>query len=299
MPNYISHAIMGEKLYEEAIKQGSVFKINVSKETIRGYSLGTDLAVFSKKTIVDPHNFYTREFFLTMIQYIKNNNLIENSQIMALLYGHIAHYFFDINAHPLIYYIDGGCKKVGLLSNHDLIEGYLSFYLCDKILGKNIMEIKPNYFNNISLDNTEVVKILNNVYGTVYKDYDIVKSYKRVIAAFTFLETIIKSGIFTQEILVKISNFNTFLERNNLTIDELTNSIHESFFNPITGEKHNESFMELYYKSIEMALDAIVEVNNYLYSRSSISNLENVFTDLSYNTGVPSFLGNQMVYVRR
>ena len=41
-----------------------------------------------------------------------------------------------------------------------------------------------------------------------------------------------------------------------------------------------------------------VEVNNYLYSNGSISSLENVFMDLSYNTGVSSSLGNQMIYVR-
>ena len=83
MPNYISHAIMGEEVYKTAIKKESLFKIYVPKEMMRSYSLGADLAVFSKKTIVDPHDFYTKAFFLTMIQYIKNNNLIENNQVMV------------------------------------------------------------------------------------------------------------------------------------------------------------------------------------------------------------------------
>lgn len=299
MPNYISHAIMGEQVHKIAVKSEDFFKVYIPKEMIRGYSLGADLAVFSRKTLVNPHDYYTRDFFLTMIQYIKNNNLTENNQIMALLYGHIAHYFFDINAHPLIYYIEGGCKRAGILSNHDLIEGYLSSYLCEKILKKNIMEITPSYFNNISLNDIEIIKTLNSVYGSVYKDYNIVKSYKRVIAVFTFLENIIKSGLVSQEMLIRISNFNVFLEKNNLTYSELINSEHNTFFNPITGEAHNESFMDLYNRSIEMTLDAIVEVNSYLYSNGSISALETVFTDLSYNTGVPGFLGNQMVYVRK
>jgi len=299
MPNYISHAIMGEQTYNEAVKMENIFKIYVPKEMMRSYSLGADLAVFSKKTIVDPHDFYTRNFFLTMIQYIKNNNLIENSQVMALLYGHIAHYFFDINAHPLIYYIEGGCKKVGILSNHDLIEGYLSCYLCEKILGKNIMEIKPGFFNNLNLQNTEVAKVLNMVYGGVYKDYCITKSYKKVIAALTFLEKIVKSGIVSPQTLIRVSQFNTFLENNNLTTSELINDCRNIFLNPVTGEMHNESFMDLYCRSIDMTLDAIVEVNRCLYSNGSTSALETLFADLSYNTGVSSSLGNQMIYVRR
>ena len=61
------------------------------------------------------------------------NNLIENPHIISLLYGHISHYFLDINCHPLIYYIEFGCNQVGFIPPHDLIEGYLSSYLTEKI----------------------------------------------------------------------------------------------------------------------------------------------------------------------
>jgi hypothetical protein len=60
-----------------------------------------------------------------MISYIKQNNLVDNKHIMALLYGHIAHYFLDTQTHPFIYYLEIESHTVGPIPNHDLVEGYL------------------------------------------------------------------------------------------------------------------------------------------------------------------------------
>ena len=156
MPAYISHAIMGEQLYNEATQEHLISRIPINIEELKGYSLGADLAYLSKQIKKDPHDYCTKDFFINIIKYIKDNNLTENSQVIALLYGHIAHYFLDINTHPLIYYIECGCKKIGNISNHNLIEGYLNAYLSKIILGKNLMEIKSNYFNQIDLTNKEM-----------------------------------------------------------------------------------------------------------------------------------------------
>lgn len=298
MPGYISHSIMGEELHNELNRiDGS--KVFVSKEELRGYSLGADLSLFSKRIIKDPHDFNTRNFFLAIIKYIKENNLKENGSVMALLYGHIAHYFLDINTHPLIYYIECGCKKVGFLSNHDLIEGYISSYLSKKILNKNISEINAQYFNQIDIDNTEVSKLLNTIYGEIYKDSQITISYKKVLQTLTLLENVIKSGFVSKEMLIMVSQFDIFLEENKLSVNEITNEKNNRFTNPVTGEIHYESFIELYNKSIEMTLNAIEIVNNYLYSNGSFGSLYNVFTDLSYTTGANYKLGNKMIYVRK
>lgn len=298
MPAYISHAIMGEQIYEYS-KEDNTFKIPIFCEELRGYSLGADLASLSKGTTKDTHNFKTKEFFLNMVDYIKDNKLIENSSVMALLYGHIAHYFLDINTHPFIYFIECGCKKVGIFPKHHLVEGYLSSYLSQKILGKNIMEIKPDYFNQINLSDPNISQLLNSIYGKVYNNYKIIKSYKCIILIFSILETSIKSGFITQEMLVIISSFTKFLETNQLTIDDLTNKNHNTFTNPVTGEEYNKSFMEQYDKAIEMTLDAIKKVNNCLYSNSYLSSLDKVFEDLSYDTGVPCSKGKKLIYVRK
>lgn len=299
MPSYISHAIMGEELYNKLYQSKLIDRVPVDKDEMKGYSLGTDLSYLSKKIKKDPQNHQTREFFKNIIRYIKANHLEEDSHILALLYGHMAHYFLDINAHPLIYYIECGCQQVGAISKHNLVEGYINSYLTSKKLGKSIMDIKPKYFNQIDFKNTETTKLLNTVYGTMYGDYDVISTYKKVINIFSLLEYVIKNGLLNKDELRYLSLFQLFLERNNLTTSEIINEANDTYTNPVTGEKHNESLIELYDKSIEMSLDSIEAVNMCLYQNKSIDTLDKVFTDLSYDTGVKCSLGQKMSYIRK
>ena len=161
------------------------------------------------------------------------------------------------------------------------------------------MEIKPEYFNQIDFKNKENPKLLNTIYGKMYGDPRIINTYQIVINLLSMLENILKSGMITYDNLVKISNFKKFLERNNLTIEEITNESNDTYTNPVTGEKHNESFIELYDKSIEMSLDAIEKVNTYIYKDKPLDTLDSIFTDLSYDTGVDCSLGKKMSFVRK
>lgn len=298
MPAYISHAIMGSEVYENSQNCGKVFKVLVDENEFRAYSLGADLSTLSKKNQKDPHNYYTQAFFLNMINYIKDNKLIDNGHVLALLYGHMSHYFFDINTHPLVYYNECGCEKVGMLSCHSLVEGYLDSYLSQKVLGKDIMEVKADYFSQVDLSVKEVAELLNNVYGKVYGDFRIIETYKKTFMIFKILENVIKSGLVSKKTLISFSRFNQFLEQNDLSINDLTNEDRQIYTNPVTGEVYNDSFMELYDKSIDMTIDALIKVNEYLYGNSTLASLENVFTDLSYDTGVSCSLGKKLVYVR-
>ena len=223
----------------------------------------------------------------------------ENETIMALLYGHMAHYFLDINIHPLVYYIECGCKKVGIISNHFLVEGYYDSYLADKRLGIDIMDIKADFFNQIDLSNKCVVSLLNTVYGNLYNDYNIVSNYKRVLSLFSLIEQTVKCGLFTKDFLIKFAKFKEFMSINSLTCNELINEGNYYYKNPLTGKLDNKSLLELYYQSLDMCIDAIKKVNNYLYNDSTLSSLENVFTNLSYDTGVSCSLGKTMQYTRK
>lgn len=298
MPSYISHAIMASDLINE-INRIDGFKTLINPNELRGYSLGADMAFLSKRLKHDPQNYRTRDFFLSLINYIKDNNLVDNINIMALLYGHMAHYFLDINTHPLIYYLDYGSERVGMFANHDLIEGYLNSYLAKERLGIDIMEVKASYFNGTNFNAKEVSKILNIIYGDIYGDSEIIISYRLVRDLFSFLELFIKSGIVSKDFLTWVSSFNQFLEKNDLTKEEILNSCNGNFRNPVTGLYQKESFIELYHRSIEMCLDAIDEVNKCLYDGYSNDRLLNVFKNLSYDTGVDCSLGKDFIYVRR
>ena len=297
MPAYISHAIFGEDVYYKVSKDGLLLKTPICLEEIRTYSLGADLASFAKN--IDPHNQNTQAFFLNMIKYIKEHRLMDVPEVMSLLYGHIAHYFLDINMHPFIYYLEKGCEQVGMISNHTLVEGYLSNYMIEKLLCKESSEVKASYFTQGNLKSTLNTALLNEVYLKTYGEANIINSYRNILLALTTLENVIKSPLITKELLIKISGFQAFLDKNNLTLSELTNDANEPYFNPVTGEKHNYNILELYARSLEMTLDAILRVNGYLYGNLSLSSLEKVFTNLSYDTGVACDLGKNFTFVKQ
>lgn len=299
MPAYMSHAVMIDNLYNESKNDNKLFKVLLDVEELRTYSLGADLASLSKYLTKDPHSYDTRAFFIKMVEHIKKRDLIENKHALACLYGHISHYFMDICMHPFIYSIEKGCKEVGSISAHHLIEGYISTYLVHKILEKDIMEVNENYFNKADLNVISVRDMLDDLYGELYGDYNIIKTYKATLQLFANIERIAKSGLFSEDFLIHFSRFNIFLKQNNLTKDDLNNYENKDYIHPVSGEIKNSSVLEMYYLSILMTKHAIEEVNKVLYDGKSIIKLESVFKDLSYNTGLPCCEEQKMCYIKK
>ena len=125
------------------------------------------------------------------------------------------------------------------------------------------------------------------------------KTYRYVLNLFTLLEKSIKSNLLSKKEILKLLKFKEFLEKNNLSKEEITNELNYIYRHPITGETHSESFLELYLKSIEMTKEAIDKTNKYLYDNKSIDNLDEIFTNLSYDTGVDCSLGRNFVHTRK
>ena len=143
MPAYISHAIMMEKLYKDNANDHKIFRNVLNIDDLKMYSLGTDLACTSITLTHNPHEENTRDFFLSMISYIKDNRLIDNENIMALLYGHIAHYFFDVYTHPFIYYLEKSNRNYTIIPTHHFsrITQHCILSFC---LGKSISQPNRN-----------------------------------------------------------------------------------------------------------------------------------------------------------
>ena len=102
----------------------------------------------------------------------------------------------------------------------------------------------------------------------------------------------------TENFLIWLSSFKQFLEVNQLTHEEIVNSNNDTWRIPTTGEKHQESFLQIYQDALSTTLEAMNKVNKYLYDGKSISSLEKVFPNISYDTGCPLSLGLEMKYVR-
>lgn len=299
MPAYISHAIMADKLHQNHKNDSRIFKNDIDVEELKTYSLGADLASISRRLKYNPHKKYTKDFFLRMICYIKRNRLMNNRHVMALLYGHMAHYYLDICVHPFVYYLSHNATNHNLIPSHQIIEGYLDDYLATNILNRNIMDLDSHYFNKADLDNMMIKEVLNDVYSHIYGDNDIVKSYKDTVKIFTYIETLLKSPMMNRELLIKLTRLREFLKINHLSEKDLVNSEHNEYFNPVTGLKDNKNIEEMFDKAMNLTLEAIMETNKYLYGSYNSSIIRKIFNDLSYDTGAPCYLGDKMVYVKK
>ena len=297
MPAYISHAIMADDIYKNNYCDNKLFKIPVDCKDLKTFSLGSDLASISRHLKSNPHIYHSQDFFIEMVYYIKEYELTQNKEIMALLYGHVMHYFFDVCAHPFIYYVESGCKSVGNISNHHLVEAYLDSYLVEKILHNDIMNIDESYFNQANLFNKKVSELLNKVYGDVYGDKRIILTYRKTLILFSLIERFTKRLL--KKSFQKVAGFDKFMKINNLTYNDLNNEKKCLYVNPFDGSYSSKSFLNIYYSAIDMSLEAIASINKVLYEKEDIEKLKKVFTNLSYDTGLPPEKGHKILYLRK
>ena len=299
MPAYLTHAIMGNTIYNNAKSDDRLFKINIPLPTLKASTLSPDLAKLSKSDF-NSHNKDTDLYIFNMIEYIKENKLYNDLDVMSLLYGNISHYFLDVYTHPLIYYISENCVSLNKLNPHILTEGYISSYMSEKEQHTDYMNLKSNYIGSLNFANPNLKNLIRETYYKTYNDLTILKSYKTTFELIKLIEKLTKENRFTtKEKLIKLSKFKEYLEINNLSKEDLTNEQKEYWTNPVTNEKYNESFIELYNKALTKTYEAIYHVNKYLYDTESKYNLYKIFTNLSYDTGVSCSLGKNLIYVKK
>jgi len=237
MPAYISHTLMARDVYNRLDNK------EVNLDYMVTFSLGGDLCKYSKCR-KDSHNIKQKEFIYNMADYLKENNLKEDSMLLGVLYGHICHYVMDDMLHPLIRNIDKSCVKNK--NNHTLIEGYYDNYLLNKKLNISV----DKYDNRVLFKgrvNKNVSNMINYAYKKTYDTNNVSLYYKFNLFLYKKIKYLYK--IFKINTLKKYSGFNEFKD-NNRSIDLLN-----------YGVVNLES---LYNESVNKALEYIDEINKYL-----------------------------------
>ena len=73
---------------------------------------------------------------------------------------------------------------------------------------------------------------------------------------------------------------------------------HNLWYDPETGEKHYESFDNLWDRACTVALETINDVNMYLYQDKRLRN-PIINNDTSFNTGLPCKEGQKKRFVKK
>ena len=156
------------------------------------------------------------------------------------------------------------------------------------------------YYRNLFIRNSELMQLINEVYSKVYGVNNESLNYSRGMFSITIFDTLIRSNaIGIVPLIIEIANIGDFTYKNNLDrVLPYLNLNHDVWYNPETSEECTDSFDDLWNKSIEISLETINDVNEYLYNDKQLKN-EFILNDTSWNTGISCEKGQTFRYIKK
>jgi len=327
MPSTITHAYFGLDVYD---KLNNKQRENILPyiEQLKTFAQGPDVLYFynslnlSKGKKINNlghymHKHNTKDFFINMIAYIKDNHLEEDYEAITYLYGSICHYVLDYTAHPFIFYKTGVVNKtdkstykyVGL---HNEMESYIDAYY---IYNREHIEPKKfkvhKYSLNINIFSPSLSKMIDYTFNKTYSFKKASSFYLKSIKQMRFLYHLMRydpSGV--KKIIYNISNLlilNPLVRKKSISYNinpmkkiDYLNLDKKTWNNPVDkNDISNDSFLELYDKALNETINIINEVDKVLYDNTSIEDLDRVFLNLSYSNGMDCNLKMKMKYFEK
>lgn len=265
MANYSSHIIMAEKLYGK-LKNKDI----VDKDYMKLFSFGQDLTFLSRSCFKDTHTINSRSFFINTIKYIKDNNLENNKLVMSYLYGHIAHYAFDITIHPFVGEVLNEIKPKSFIKPHTYLECEMDKYLIKKYGNIDYSFMKMKTINDKVLKN-----LINTTYRNVYGYFNVSYLYEGFILLIKCSKYSVNKMYNSKKLFTRLSRINSY-------------DSNSEFAKYISSSKllRKINMNNIFKSSIKLSLSIIKVTNDYLYNNKDISSLYSVFDDTPYDIGV-------------
>lgn len=235
MPSFVSHIELSKDVSNKLCFD------NVLTRYASTYSLGGDLCRFSKCRRLS-HRKKKEEFIFNMINYIKENKLTDNKEVMGILYGHISHYIMDDTMHPLVRLIDKESSPVRMKS-HTLIEGMIDSYIVKYKYNKEIDEYLNKEMLIVGI-NRDGYKMINKVYEKTYGFKNVAISY--ILSKFVYGKIYLLIRLIGKNNLKKITGYDKFIAKNKDVIDR------------------NNKIISLYEESIRLVVLEINRVVKYM-----------------------------------
>jgi len=242
--------------------------------------------------------------FVSLINYINENNYYSNEQVMAYLYGQICHFVLDSTAHPYIIYSTGmydenNPKTYKYNGLHEEMEYYIDNYLIfqrEKVLPKRFKVYRKLF--NINEFNSNLKSCIDNVVFDVYGFENVGNIYyksiidmKKFYHVFNYDRYGIKKFVYSiMDIVcgdkcVKKKELSFNIDPNGKLF--YLNNDKNIWNHPCDiNEKYNLSFTELYVKAINKACIIINEVDDMIRNKNvDTKKIEELFGNLDYGTG--------------
>ena len=312
MPSLITHHVFSKDVLKH-LKQDELNKINKELIIYHTFAQSHDYLFYYTFNPIHAkrikalghyaHRHKTQEYLINIIKEIKENNLENNHQIIAYLYGSITHYVLDTTCHPYIFYKTGVYRKKEKETKkyhgeHNRIEKDLDAIYYEKDTNKkyNYCNVSKEIIKNPKFTK-ELLTTINNVYKKTYNKDNIghflYQGIKHAKIAYTFIINDrfgIKKALYKVLDTITLNHFgyiaaySTYIKHPNL---KYLNTERKEWNHPSNRQiKYNYSFEELYNESLEKTLTIIREINKILYGNKNIEDIIKYIPDLDYSSGM-------------
>ena len=317
MPSSMTHTYFGLDAFNK-LNDRCKDNIRDSMEYFKTFCQGPDVFYFYhlfigkkakkvNKIGSDIHKKDTRKFFVTLIHYIYDNNLIDNSSVMSLLYGYICHYFLDTVCHPFIFYKTGKFEinnpstyKYNTL--HADMEFFIDRYLIHEREGIDPSKYKIHkQFLNVKNMDDDLKNTINYTFGIFDFENDIkfdkiyldsILDMKKFFRIFNYDYFGLKKEFYslidfiTPKWITKVKSL-SYRGDYEKKVSYL-NLNKDIWYHPCDKKlKYSYSFMELYDMALDKCVDAIEKIDEmFCKNRINDRQLRVIFKNLSYATGM-------------
>lgn len=321
MPSTMTHSYFACDIYERLCNKHYISSL----DNFKLYSQGSDPFMFYNYLIGKKNKYFcniqkmihttdTRNYFINIIEYIINNDMTSNKDLITFLYGNICHYFLDAWCHPFIYYKTGIFKKGDKSTYkynalHQDMEFSIDRYLIMKRSQTKVNKFKiyKEIFDDYKISN-EVINCFNYIIKETYGIDNIANSYdksvkmmRRFFYLFNYDRFGIKRNVYkfvdwiTPSNIIKIKELSYATEDINIDYLNLDN---KKWNHPsIKDEIYNYSFFDLYNFAMNDVMSAIKVVDECIINKDlNIKKLRRVFKNLSCSTGKDCQLNLEFKY---
>ena len=320
MPATITHAYFAKDVFD-ILPSNIKNRIDCSRIKMFGQSMDSLMfynmfSILPGKKIRDFSNEFhrskTQDYFINLINYIKDNDLEKDMDVCSYLAGLICHYVLDSNIHPFVIYKTGVFDKKRKNTykynhEHDFMETFIyndmvkrrekinpykfrldKFCFNTREFSNNLNSaIDYSFKSTFDLDNMSDVyfKSLNQMKNALYLFRRDPYGIKKVI--YKIADTFTTKKVFRFEC---ISYHYPLEDKHNYL-----NTNHKLWRNPTAyNMTSTESFVDLYVKSIKTAKVMICASFDYINDKDI--DLEKIFTNISYITGRDCNLKKELKY---
>ncbi len=242
-------------------------------------------------------------YFKNIIDYIKNNNLYNNSYLLSYLYGSINHYILDSTMHPYIFYKTGAYYKDrkethkynGLHTKFEfMLDAFLYNY--DTNLNYKYFDVDKKLFYKLKFPD-QLIKTIDNVFFNTFKIENIGKKFNksyndyRLTYKYGFIDKYnIKKYIFNIIDKVsgdKIKNIRYYTTNIDNIEPEILNLDKKNWYHSCDKSiSSNKSFFELYEDAVNKSVDIIKKIDLYFKGKYDYEKLLLEIGNSSYSTGL-------------